>query len=69
MRAPCPAHTIATMIFDPREHVVKFKGAHTRSIMLRKIVLRNTSLPINYQVNQHHIRSTSYTTRNVAQHD
>jgi hypothetical protein len=46
-----------------------YKGAHTRSIMLRKIVLRNTSLPIHNQVNQHHTRSTSCTTRNVAQHD
>jgi hypothetical protein len=33
------------------------KGAHTRSIKLRKIVLRNTSLPIHDQVNQHHTRS------------
>jgi hypothetical protein len=32
-------------------------AAHTRSIMLRKIVLRNTSLPIHDQVNQHHTRS------------
>jgi hypothetical protein len=45
------------------------KGAHTRSIMLRKIVLRNKSLTIHDQVNQHHTRSTSCTTRNVAQHD
>jgi hypothetical protein len=45
------------------------KGAHTQSIMLRKIVLRNTSLPIHDQVNQHHTRSTSCTTRNVAQRD
>jgi hypothetical protein len=37
--------------------------------MLRKIVLRNTSLSIHDQVNQHHTRSTSCTTRNVAQHD
>jgi hypothetical protein len=32
-------------------------AAHTRSIMLRKIVLRNTSLPIHDQVNRHHTRS------------
>jgi hypothetical protein len=32
-------------------------AAHTRSIMLRKIVLRNTSLPLHDQVNQHHTRS------------
>jgi hypothetical protein len=30
------------------------KGAHTGLIMLHKIVLRNTSLPIHDQVNQHH---------------
>jgi hypothetical protein len=32
-------------------------AAHTRSFMLRKIVLRNTSSPIHDQVNQHHTRS------------
>jgi hypothetical protein len=32
-------------------------AAHTRSIMLRKIVLRNISLPIHDQVNQHHTLS------------
>jgi hypothetical protein len=35
----------------------RYKEAHTRSIMLRKIVLRNTNLPIHDQVNQHHTRS------------
>jgi hypothetical protein len=44
-----------------RSYRTIFRGscnaAHTRSIMLRKIILRNTSLPIHDQVNQHHTRS------------
>jgi hypothetical protein len=35
----------------------KESAAHTRSITLRKIVLRNPSLPIHDQVNQSHTRS------------
>jgi hypothetical protein len=46
-----------TSPFPKRVHGKVSKGAHTRSIVLRKIVLRNTSLPIHDQVSQHHTRS------------
>jgi hypothetical protein len=39
--------------YKPKEGI----AVHTRSIMLRKFVLRNTNLPIHDQVNQHHTRS------------
>jgi hypothetical protein len=42
---------------QPSITAVYCNAAHTRSITLRKIVLRNTSLPIHDQVNQHHTRS------------